>query len=352
MAAGVRNFFERLDPGTHRRIKGLRLVTAFGIAAMLGLMPEIEQRAGNNVTLSVIAASFALWASVSESRATRWESSRDLAILCASAGLGALSYVVFVYMLRMTGAGALELPLVSGAFCVGYFKRFTLLSAGIGSQIFIGQLLAYNAGLHLEDVDVVVIATLIAVVASVVPRLLSGPAEHAVSAPGLTTVGRLDDWLPIEFIMGMQAATGALAIVALNGEFGLERSSWAVAACTYVITNSTATTLARIRSRIFGTMVGVPLAIALLPLALDAPLIVWLAAAIAMIVYAMATPERYDIASGAYAFALVLTLGVSGEHSIYELAARAWETILGGALGSAAAVLLRPVFSRHKSSSG
>ena len=30
-----------IDPGAHRRIKGLRLVTAFGIAAMLGTMPDI-----------------------------------------------------------------------------------------------------------------------------------------------------------------------------------------------------------------------------------------------------------------------------------------------------------------------
>jgi hypothetical protein len=27
-----------IDPGVHRRIKGLRLITAFGIAAMLGAM--------------------------------------------------------------------------------------------------------------------------------------------------------------------------------------------------------------------------------------------------------------------------------------------------------------------------
>ncbi|PRY07981.1 hypothetical protein [Paraburkholderia sp. BL25I1N1] len=29
-------WLDQLDPGTHRRIKGLRLVTAYGIAAALG----------------------------------------------------------------------------------------------------------------------------------------------------------------------------------------------------------------------------------------------------------------------------------------------------------------------------
>jgi hypothetical protein len=62
-----------------------------------------------------------------------------------------------------------------------------------------------------------------------------------------------------------------------------------------------------------------------------------------MINYAMALPERYDIACGAYAFTLVVTLAVRGEHSIWLLTARAWETLLGGALGLAAAMLLAPL---------
>ena len=32
-----------VDPGTHRRIKGLRLVTAYGIAAMLGAALELAR---------------------------------------------------------------------------------------------------------------------------------------------------------------------------------------------------------------------------------------------------------------------------------------------------------------------
>ncbi len=62
-----------------------------------------------------------------------------------------------------------------------------------------------------------------------------------------------------------------------------------------------------------------------------------------MIVYAMALPERYDIACGAYAFTLIVTLAASGEHSVAVLAARGWETLLGGGLGLVAATLLFPL---------
>ena len=68
-----------------------------------------------------------------------------------------------------------------------------------------------------------------------------------------------------------------------------------------------------------------------------------------MIIYAMALPERYDIACGAFAFTLIVTLAASGMHSIPVLAARAWETLLGGTLGLAAAMLIFPLRSSDRS---
>ena len=67
-----------------------------------------------------------------------------------------------------------------------------------------------------------------------------------------------------------------------------------------------------------------------------------------MIVYAMALPERYDIACGAFAFVLMVTLAVSGQHSIAVLLARAWETILGGVLGWIAASYLFPLHAVYE----
>jgi hypothetical protein len=330
-------WLERIDPGTHRRIKGLRLVTAYGIAAMLGILPAISHGLVHGSLLSTVAAGFALWASVSEGRATRPESSRDLALLVAAAMLGAAVMIGFGPLLTSLGRPGPELTLASGAFLVGYLKRFGVLGAGIGSQIYIGQLLAYGARLTPIDLKLVAIAGLIAGLASIVPRLLSGPAEH----PAVSLADPRGNETPA-LLMGIQAAVAAVVIVALNDFFSFAESAWAITACTYVIASSRSGTMERVRRRILGTAIGVPLGLACLPLAIHAPIAVWMAAALAMIVYAMALPERYDIACAAYAFTLIVTMAATGEHSLKLLASRSWETVIGGALGLGAAMLIVP----------
>jgi uncharacterized membrane protein YccC len=187
----------------------------------------------------------------------------------------------------------------------------------------------------------VCVAGLIAGVAAIVPRVLSGPAERP-ALPAATTPtagGRMSP----EMIMGLQAAVAALVIVALNNEFNFVESAWAITACTYVVANSTAGTIKRIRHRIIGTAIGVPLGLACLPIVPHAAILIWSLAALAMVIYAMALPERYDIACGAYAFTLIVTLAVSGETSVLILASRAWETLIGGGLGLTIALFLVPL---------
>jgi Fusaric acid resistance protein-like len=329
---------ERIDPGTHRRIKGLRLVTAYGIAAMLGALPAISHGLQGAWALSLLAGNFALWGSVSEGRTIRRDSSRDLALLCGAAVLGAAVMIGLAPLLAGRGRPGPELTLVTGAFLVGYLKRYGVLGAGIGSQFYIGQLMAYMTRLTTADLTTVGVAGLLAAVASIIPRLLSGPAEHPAVALAVTPP---EDEMPALF-MGMQAAVAAVVLVGLNDAIGLRESAWAISASTYVIASSTAGTVERILRRIVGTVVGVPLGLAFLPLAIRAPLLLWMAAAVAMIIYAMALPERYDIACAAYSFTLVVTLAATGDHSWVLLAARAWETLLGGALGLVAAKLVVP----------
>jgi hypothetical protein len=339
-------WLERVDPGTHRRIKGLRLVTAYGIAAALGTLQDIAHSVPSSISLGFLAGSFALWASVSEGKTTRAESSLDLVLLSLSAALGAVMFVIFAGPLQQAGRAGPELILVTGAFLVGYLKRFGILGAGIGSQIYIGELLAYGARLTTDDLRAIGIAALIAVLASIVPRLLSGPAERPVAVAALAagpepSRGKCSP----EFFMGLQASIGALVIVLVNGLIGLEESAWAITACTYVVSGSATGTVQRVRRRILGTVIGVPLGLACLPIAEHAPLLIWAAAALAMVIYAMALPERYDIACGAFAFTLIVTLAASGVHSLPLLAARAWETLLGGSLGMAAAMFIFPLRS-------
>lgn len=334
-------WLDHIDPGTHRRIKGLRLVTAYGIAAMLGSMADIARGLPGGLSLASLAGGFALWASVSEARTTRAESSRDLVLLSVAAAFGAVSFITLAPPLQHLGRAWPELSLATGAFLVGYLRRFGVTGAGIGSQIYIGQLLAYGARLGVADLPTVAIAGILAIVGSVVPRLLSGPAERPPPVPAALSAppGRPRP----ELVMGMQAAVAALIVVAMNAAVGLIESAWAITACTYVVTSSASGTIDRVRRRIVGTILGVPLGLALLPFATTAPLVIWAAAALAMVIYAVALPERYDIACGAFAFTLVVTLAVSGEHSVLVLIARAWETLIGGMLGLATATLLLPL---------
>lgn len=338
-------WLQQVDPGTHRRIKGLRLVTAYGVAAALGTLQDITHSLPGAMSVGALAAGFALWASVSEARVTRPESSRDLALLCAAAALGAATFIGLSPLLQGIARTGPELTLVTGAFLVGYLKRFGVLGAGTGSQIYIGQLLAYGAHLTPIDLPAVAVAGLIAMLASIVPRMLSGPAERPATTV-LSHVDAPDRWgLSAELIMGLQAASGSLAVVALNEAIGLKESAWAITACTYVVAGSASGTAARVRRRIIGTLIGVPLGLVCLPLVMHAPLLAWAIAALAMIVYAMALPERYDVACAAFAFTLIVTLAIGGVHSISLLAARAWETLLGGALGLLAAKVIFPLRS-------
>jgi hypothetical protein len=341
---------ERFDPGAHGRIKGLRLVTSYGIAAMLGTMSDITRGIPSHASLATLAGGFALWACVSEVRGTRAESSRDLAILSAAAGIGAAGFALSTPLLARLGHHGTELALISGAFCVGWLRRYGATGTGIGSQIFIGQLLAYGAGLTPADLPEILSASAIAAVAAVTQRLLSGPAERP--PPQVALPAQRAGAMRPEIAMGVQSALGALLIVLLNVAFGLLESAWAVTASTYVIAASATNTRDRVIRRLLGTAVGVPLGLAFLPLVAPAPLLAWTAAALAMVIYAMALPTRYDIACGAYAFTLIVTLAATGEQSISLLGARAWETVLGGIIGFVVASLVFPLRGESTLASG
>jgi uncharacterized membrane protein YccC len=252
--------------------------------------------------------------------------------------------IIFTPLLSGAGRPGPELTLAAGAFLVGYLRRFGILGAGIGSQIFIGQLLAFGVKLAPADLGMVCVAGGIAAVAAIVPRVLSGPAEQPALSPVITsTAMAASGRMPPEVIMGLQAAVAALVIIVLNDAFSLVESAWAITACSYVIANSRAGTIKRVRHRIVGTAIGVPLGLACLPIVPHAAVLIWVLAALAMIIYAMALPERYDIACGSYAFTLIVTLAVTGEDSMFVLASRAWETLIGCVLGLTIALFLVPL---------
>jgi hypothetical protein len=340
-------WLDTIDPGAHRRVKGLRLVTAYGIAAGLGALLGGAAPASMHIATGTLAGGFALWASVSEAQVTRHACARDLTILCVAAALGAAFFALLAPLggmpaLDARGLARGEWILVTGAFLAGALRRYGTLGAGVGSQIYIGELLAYGAHLGPRDLPTIAAAALISTVASVIPRLLSGPAERPAVLAVPASASTVSFVRSAEFAMGIQAAGAAAAVVMLNSVCGLVESAWAITACVYVVTATAEGTVERVRRRILGTLVGVPLGLACLPLAAHAPLFAWAAASLAMIVYSMALPERYDVACGAFAYALIITLAATGEHAIPVLLARAWETVLGGALGLAMALFVFP----------
>ncbi|CAM2155032.1 membrane protein of unknown function [Pararobbsia alpina] len=166
----VTQWLERIDPGTHRRIKGLRLVTAYGIALALGTLRDLATLVPAGLSLGALAGSFALWASVSEARTTRYESSRDLVALCFAAAVGATlfaSLAPLTFAAHVPGLAGSEWILITGAFAVGAFKRYGVLGAGIGSQIYIGELTAYTLKASTADCQAIVVAAAIACISAI-----------------------------------------------------------------------------------------------------------------------------------------------------------------------------------------
>jgi hypothetical protein len=94
--------------------------------------------------------------------------------------------------------------------------------------------------------------------------------------------------------MDLQAAFASLAIAVLGHVMGLTESAWAIA---------------------------------------HAPPMIWIMAALALVVYSMTLPEHYEIACGAYTFALVVTMGASGEYPMAVLIARRALRHVGEAVG-------------------
>ncbi|MDM0014461.1 FUSC family protein [Variovorax sp. J22P168] len=337
------HWLARFDADLSRRYKGLRLVTAYGLAALLGWLLGGASMPDSSAMLAFLAGNFALWASVSEGRESRPRAARDLVVLCAAAAIGGASFIVAAPLLATLGRWGPELVLVTGAFGAGCLKRFGMLGGGVGSQVYIGQLLAFSTGQSMADLPAMALAGLAAAAAAVLARSLVAPARPP-PVPVVVPAARCSlGGLPGELAMGLQAATGALAVIALDALFGLEQPAWAITACVYVIAGTASGTAARVRQRIAGTWVGVLLGLACLPLAEHVAPLAWALAACAMVLYAVTLVERYDIACGAFAFVLVLTLAASGEHSVALLASRAWETMLGGLLGLLSARLVLPL---------
>ncbi|SFM93083.1 FUSC family protein [Variovorax sp. OV329] len=330
----------QLDLRRTTLFKGARIVASYGMAAvlalalarLLGLGPQERE-----LTL-MLAANMALWACVSEAGRSRLHGACLLVLLCVAFVLGAGSFAWLSGLLTHAGVVAPEFALLIGAAAVGGLRRFGSAGAGVGSQFYIGQMLAWSLGLRADHLALLLVAGLASVGAALLARgllteFIPPQAPAAPEPPGPDTLTAIE--------MGLQSGCGALLVLALDALVGLKEPAWAVTACVYVIAGSPAQTLARGRQRMVGTVVGVALGLAALPLVYRAPWLAWVGSAAAMMLYTTALAARYDLACGAFAFTLMVTLAAQGEHSLAVLAARAWETLLGAAIAMILARVLR-----------
>ena len=145
-----------------------------------------------------------------------------------------------------------------------------------------------------------------------------------------------------------QCGVSALLIIAITDAIGMRDVLWALAASTWVLSSSVAETWSRGLRRIAGTAVGVALGLGMAMLFAQTPLMVWAMAALAMIVYSTWLQTRYDVACGAYAFALVVTLAEAGNSSWDVATGRGLNTVLGAVIGMAISVLVLPVRLRDQ----
>ncbi len=148
--------------------------------------------------------------------------------------------------------------------------------------------------------------------------------------------------------VAFQAGLSALAIIAVNSVYASNHVLWALVASTFVISSSVADTFSRGIRRMAGTAVGVALALGVALLFAQEPPVIWILAALAMVIYSVWLPLRYDVACGAYAFALVVILAAAGDSSWDEASARGLETVIGAAIGMAFAALVLPVRLRDQ----
>lgn len=320
-------WLSRIDPDARRRIRGIRLVATSLLALLLAKSVAPVVATSMATPLVLLASVFALWAGAQETGRPCRASIRELVGLCVAATVGAAC------------ASALggEWTLVFGAMLAGGLRGRGALAAAMGSQFFIGQMLACALALTPAAMPLILLAGGLATLAAAATRFVTG--DHEPAAAPAKRAARTDAESSA-WEMAWQAALPAGALIVLDHVHGLVQPEWAIAAAVYVVASTRSETWSRCRRRVGGTAVGVCLALLLL-CACHVSMLLWAAAAIALVVYAVAVPARYDVACGACSFALVCLLGATGQHSLALMVARIWETGLGGALGLLAVISVR-----------
>ncbi|MEP9355662.1 FUSC family protein [Xanthobacter sp. KR7-65] len=163
-----------------------------------------------------------------------------------------------------------------------------------------------------------------------IPVMVKGPdGRPTLSAP---------------FRVACQGAVATALTTALDLVVHLDHAYWATLTVMFVIGNSVGETYNRVRYRTFGTVVGVALGIGLF-LGLEGQ--IWLLAAFCMLAQMIAVvtqKDRYDVASAAVGFSVVLGLHLISGLGPEGMVARIYETAIGAGIALAVSYLVLPVY--------
>ncbi len=260
----------------HRRIEGLRLITAFGIAASLGTLQDITSELPGSARRSVrsrgVARSWNAAAVLGSARPAPMVEPRDLALLCAAGALGVAVFILLAPLHLAAGRPrGSELTLVTRPPSRSAIWSVSACSArGIGSQFFIGDCSSCACGSCRADLPDSGCRRHDRGGGVVVPRMLSGPAEPSASVAALAPVAVQNAAGSSRRNSSMgwcRPPDGALVVIALGATVTAWRNP--PGRSRPALMSSRARRPAQLervrRSRIIGTLIGVPLGLACLP---------------------------------------------------------------------------------------
>ncbi|MDI4665351.1 FUSC family protein [Xanthobacter autotrophicus] len=141
-----------------------------------------------------------------------------------------------------------------------------------------------------------------------------------------------------------QGAIATAITTVLDLSIQLDHAYWATMTVMFVIGNSVGETFMRVRYRTIGTLIGVVLGMALF---LGLGEHVWLIATFCMLAQMIALvtqKDRYDVASAAVGFSVVLGLHIISGLGTEGMLARIYETAIGAAIALVVSYLVLPVY--------
>lgn len=145
--------------------------------------------------------------------------------------------------------------------------------------------------------------------------------------------------------LALQASVAAGITTAVGLIFGLEHAYWATLTVVLIIGANLGATVRRTLERVFGTAAGVAVAIAVLWLAGDNTTVLIILLVVAFVPIPVVIERYYVVAAGLIGFTVVTGLHIAAGLTATEALARAYDTLIGAAVGLTVAWLFLPIRS-------